>query len=421
MKHFFTLCMVVVLLCMGCKPQTNEVFSVWPQSIELAQSEGETVSIEVTTAAKSWVVASDKLWCIPLQTSGSGNGVVEIEIAANIEPDIRTATITLTTDGASKEIRVTQQASSQSPSAYRYQLPVIVHVLCTNLSDPNQNIERGYMAEIIDRVNKLFANKVDMKVKFVMAPNDPNGRPLEEPGVHRVLYQGAFPIDCIAMMETKNNEFKAMLWDANRYVNIFVYPFDKDLLLGLSHLPITPTTHFLPGTNEAQASYITLNDISFTYCLSLNRTYLYQRSNDEVLNLFDFVATTTHELGHFLGLHHVFAENDEGEMIEDCIDSDYCTDTPSYNRLAYERWLETMPENSELSKLIVRTPCNGAEFNSTNVMDYFISLNNEFTTDQSSRVRHVLNYGVLMPGPKIDQKTRFTKGVTPEIPFRVVI
>lgn len=52
--------------------------------------------------------------------------------------------------------------------------------------------------------------------------------------------------------------------------------------------------------------------------------------------------TLAHELGHYLGLHHVFAEekNDKGyTSIDDCQDTDYCEDTPSYNILEYNKML----------------------------------------------------------------------------------
>ena len=39
----------------------------------------------------------------------------------------------------------------------------------------------------------------------------------------------------------------------------------------------------------------------------------------------------SHELGHYLGLHHVL--HGDGEMDDSYIDSDYCEDT--YNRIEY--------------------------------------------------------------------------------------
>ena len=40
------------------------------------------------------------------------------------------------------------------------------------------------------------------------------------------------------------------------------------------------------------------------------------------------------------------------------------------------------------------------EFISYNIMDYAISYSNQFTQNQRERIRHVLSYSPLIPGPK---------------------
>ncbi|MGL4328143.1 MAG: zinc-dependent metalloproteinase lipoprotein, partial [Tannerellaceae bacterium] len=101
----------------------------------------------------------------------------------------------------------------------------------------------------------------------------------------------------------------------------------------------------------------------------------------------------------------VFSESDNN-----CDDTDYCKDTPSYNRLAYEDYIRSMmPINSimqSLPKLAERTNCSGSTFTTTNIMDYSFSYFNQFTADQYKRIHHVLNYSPLIPGPKL------TKGLT---------
>jgi len=100
-----------------------------------------------------------------------------------------------------------------------------------------------------------------------------------------------------------------------------------------------------------------------------------------------------HDLGHYLGLHHVFAEDNCDS------ETDYCDDTPSYNRKEYETWLS---QNSELTiqEKYQRKGCDGMEFTSYNTMDYTYSYMDNFTADQFLRVRHVLEYSPLIPGPK---------------------
>ena len=53
-------------------------------------------------------------------------------------------------------------------------------------------------------------------------------------------------------------------------------------------------------------------------------------------NIHDISVTIAHEMGHYLGLHHCFTENENGDMGDSCADTDFCEDTPSYNRIEYQ-------------------------------------------------------------------------------------
>ena len=92
------------------------------------------------------------------------------------------------------------------------------------------------------------------------------------------------------------------------------------------------------------------------------------------------------------GLHHVFSE-------KDCEETDYCDDTPSYNREEYLSWLQENQEISFLQKC-QRNGCESGTFISRNYMDYDYSYLELFTPDQFLRVRHVLENSPLLPGPK---------------------
>ncbi|UVV51806.1 M43 family zinc metalloprotease [Bacteroides thetaiotaomicron] len=48
--------------------------------------------------------------------------------------------------------------------------------------------------------------------------------------------------------------------------------------------------------------------MSFPYCISINSSYIYEQSTDERINQNDAAITLAHELGHYLGLRHVFSE-----------------------------------------------------------------------------------------------------------------
>ncbi|MEG1935331.1 MAG: zinc-dependent metalloproteinase lipoprotein, partial [Rikenellaceae bacterium] len=67
-----------------------------------------------------------------------------------------------------------------------------------------------------------------------------------------------------------------------------------------------------------------------------------------------------------------------------------------------------------------RTSIDGKNFISRNIMDYTWSYSNEFTQDQRQRIRHVLNYSPLMPGPKFDRSTSRANGQWTVPPSRTI-
>ena len=89
---------------------------------------------------------------------------------------------------------------------------------------------------------------------------------------------------------------------------------------------------------------MTKKNISFPLSVSINAKYIntlsarYTSSSKEKTfrgyKEEDVVVTLAHELGHYLGLFHVFAEDRNNGVIDSCVDSDYCQDTPSYNKKA---------------------------------------------------------------------------------------
>lgn len=94
----------------------------------------------------------------------------------------------------------------------------------------------------------------------------------------------------------------------------------------------TTGSNSLEGLNETKYSYLELKNLSFPYCVSINSLFIDQQSTSTAYNTTDITVTLAHELGHYLGLHHVFSEDPESS----CKDTDYCKDTPSYDKDAYD-------------------------------------------------------------------------------------
>jgi zinc-dependent metalloproteinase lipoprotein len=174
----------------------------------------------------------------------------------------------------------------------------------------------------------------------------------------------------------------------------------------------------LEGLKATDKTFITKSNLAFPYCISINECYASAGYDSKRYTAFlgkdrynssmvDVSSTLAHELGHYLGLLHVFAEKDNGEYADDCKDTDHCEDTPSYNKLEYEKWLTEYLKAPEISfsKAIKRTNCEGEEFNSHNIMDYSVTCADRISEDQYKRIRNVLYYSPLIPGPKKNSKT----------------
>ena len=244
--------------------------------------------------------------------------------------------------------------------------------------------------------NDILTIKILANTKH--ATKDKNGTTLPEPGVERVPFN-ELPIDCEKFMRDNTGKYTSLLWEPNEYINIMVYPFTDSQILGISTFPYSLKDFFLEGTQQVSASWITLENLSFPYCISINSSYIYEQSTDERINQNDAAITLAHELGHYLGLRHVFSEGGTTSM---CTDTDYCKDTPSYNRSEYEQWLNNLDKQNkyQLKDLAKRYSCEKGEYEAHNIMDYAYCFYNEITLEQRKRIRHILNYSPLIPGPK---------------------
>lgn len=304
---------------------------------------------------------------------------------------------------------------------FYYELPVIFHVLYADKNDRNQYVSKERLAEVLTVVNKLYKN-ADMNLEFTLATKDPKGNTLAEPGVERIPWTGEYPIDCDNFMSDNKRTYTNLLWDPNLYINVMMYNFKAEagsnmITLGISHLPYTTSVSQLDGLNKSNSSSLKLENLQYAYCLSINSLF------SERNNTADVTVTLAHELGHYLGLFHTFAEDQKtGVLLDDCADTDYCIDTKSYAKPSYDSWLDGLDRSKKytLEYLSQRNNCDGAEFISYNIMDYSYGFMNQFTPDQRTRIRHVLSYSPLIPGPKkASSSTRSISGPM-DLPISVI-
>jgi hypothetical protein len=224
-----------------------------------------------------------------------------------------------------------KQAGSTSPRALRtaattYTLPVVVHIIHNGEAvGTGANISQAQVQSQIDVLNedyrKLNADgakvpspfqplRADAQVQFALATRDPSGQPLAEPGIDRVSgaargFTGAPYADYYVDGTIK----PATSWNPDQYVNIWVLTLPSSEL-GYAQFP--DNTAGLAGLSSlggaANTDGVVVTYRAFGRVGTLSTTYNRGR-------------TLTHEMGHWLGLIHIWGDTDCGD--------DYCADTPT--------------------------------------------------------------------------------------------
>ena len=252
-------------------------------------------------------------------------------------------------------------------------IPVVVHVVHNNASgkiggEGNGNISDEQIFSQIKVLNEDYRKKIgslgfnnsavgaDMNIEFYLADKTPEGLP--SIGINRV-YSNKANFDVF-----DENFLLSSLsyWDSNRYLNIWVTSL-KDDFLGYAEFP----------TGEYDGLEIDESDEKIDGVMIDHRAFG-KKTGTSTQGVYVYGRTLTHEIGHWLGLIHIWGD-------EYCGD-DFCSDTPP----------------TESGNLTIRcTPrfsnCNGVRTQNMieNFMDYTAdSCMNIFTNDQKSRVRAVL-------------------------------
>lgn len=378
---------VILLVLIGfssCEDSTSDATLELAQStFENISSDGATLTVNITSS-DSWTAASSSTACNLVPNQGTSNQSLSIVVEANLDEAPKNMTVVVTSGGIKKTISISQQGRSTTAGEYHYNLPVIFHILYKDKNNPLQYVKQDRLAKILDTVNKLYKDK------------------------------------------TKSVEY---IWEPNNYINVMVYNFKDDestnsTTLGIAHIPFsTVGSNYLEGLSKTQKSYLEKQNLKFPYSVSINSLFINDQSTSTQYSTADITVTLAHELGHYLGLHHAFSENDEG-IYDGCFDSDYCDDTPTYNKVEYDAdyayTAKNDPANFTFDYLVKRKNCKTNQtFTSTNIMDYSVSYSDRFTNEQRSRIRHVLTYSPLIPGPKQGQtQTRSVVEGPIDLPIR---
>lgn len=254
-------------------------------------------------------------------------------------------------------------------------IPVVVHVV-HNRSDnviggaSNGNISEAQIQSQIDVLNEDYGNTsgykgfytdslaVDTRIRFKL---------VSVVRTYNTASQFSPITDATKLAEI------SPAWFTNRYLNIWVTRLN-DRYLGTSQFPVvselTDRTQGLATTENEERDALTDGVIiDFRY---------FGRNSDAITSrIYNLGRTTTHEVGHWLGLIHIWGDATCG--------TDYCDDTPVAN---------TKNETTDISCSPVYSQCRGNAVTRNmieNYMDYSPDVcMSVFTNDQKERMHAVL-------------------------------
>lgn len=251
-----------------------------------------------------------------------------------------------------------------------YQIPIVVHII--HNGEPvgfGPNITEAQILSQIEVLNedfrKLNADSVnipaefkslyaDIGFEFVLAKRDPNNQSTN--GITRT--NGGKTI----WYQSQDTELKALsYWPSDQYLNIWVV--NLSTYLGYAQFPESSLLNgmvppYTPETDGVVITYDAFGSIEIDPSANL-------QSN------FNLGRTTTHEIGHYFGLRHIW-----GDGAGDCSIDDYVADTPSQG-----------DNYSGCPSLGVFTTSCGSQDMFMNYMDYvYDNCMNIFTLGQKERM-----------------------------------
>ncbi len=248
-------------------------------------------------------------------------------------------------------------------------IPVVVHVIHNSTSGniEGSNISDAQIYSQIDVLNEDYrrmagtpgynTNEVgaDMQIEFFLANIDPDGHP--STGINRV-YSSRRSFNVLSETSTIAN---LSYWDANKYLNVWVTTLSGGYL-GYAEFPIGNYDGLEITDIDEKTDGVFIDHRAFG------------RNTGTVEGPYAFGRTTTHEIGHWLGLIHTWGDARCG--------TDYCDDTP-----------QAESSNNTVVCTPVYSSCRGTTTRNMieNYMDYTVdSCMNIFTQDQKARVRAIL-------------------------------
>lgn len=218
---------------------------------------------------------------------------------------------------AQRRLRTLQNDRTQGTN---YVIPVVVHIIHngeavgsgTNLSDAQIQSQIDVLNNDFQRLNADATNTPAefslvagaFSIQFVLAKQDPNGKATN--GITRT--RGSKTSWTLA----DNATLKAQsYWPAENYFNLWVVNLSDNGIIGYTQLPVSNIGGLDNSSNDRLTDGVIIH----------YRTFGSKQSGSFGLDSnFDLGRTTTHEVGHFFGLRHIWGDASCG--------NDFVADTP---------------------------------------------------------------------------------------------
>ena len=230
-----------------------------------------------------------------------------------------------------------KQSATNKTAITTYTVPVVIHIIHdgdavnTIGSHASENISDAQAASQITVLNQDFRKivgspgfgttgynrGVDCLINFVLAKQDPNG--VLTTGIERInMGKSSWnetEIDALVKPETQ--------WDPTKYLNIWIVNFSTNLL-GYAQFPSNSNLVGLDSSGgDSATDGVVVNYNAFG-------TFVEDDSSFELNPKYNKGRTATHEIGHFLGLRHIWGDDDLCTG-NDTSSGDYVSDTPDSN------------------------------------------------------------------------------------------
>lgn len=252
-------------------------------------------------------------------------------------------------------------------------IPVVVHIVHNGEAvGQGRNLSLARIQAQIETLNEDFRREpgtpgfntdprsADVEIEFCLARLNQQGLPMAEPGVNRINGGRA----SWSRNDIENILKPSSIWDPDKYFNVWVLDFASSdgTLVGYAQFPSMSTLAGIPENSPRNTDGVVVRYQSFGNVLKgdfPNMPAPYNRGR-----------TLTHEVGHWLGLRHIWGDANCG--------NDFVDDTP--------------PQASESRGCpIGRTSCGSVNM-VENYMDYSDDgCMNIFTRGQKLRMRTVMD------------------------------